>query len=63
MRDGNTKTIRKTMVAQACALLMAGPIAANAQEAGAAKASEDTGAPVAVVITGQRAALKSARDL
>jgi TonB-dependent receptor len=63
MRSGNTKTIRKTMVAKACALLVAGPIAANAQEARTASASDDTNVPATVVVTGQRAALKSARDL
>lgn len=63
MRHGNTKTIRKTMVAQACALLMAGPMAAYAQEASTAVAGKDTDTPIAVVVTGQRAALKSARDL
>ena len=52
---------RKTIVAQACALVMAGPFVAHAQEA--KPASDDTNAPVTVVVTGQRAALKSARDL
>ncbi len=56
------KDNRKTILAQACALVMAGPFVANAQEAKPAGASEDT-TPVTVVVTGQRAALKSARDL
>ena len=63
MRNGNTKTIRKTILAQACALAITGPLTANAQEAGAAGASADANAPSTVVVTGQRAALKSARDL
>ena len=63
MRNGNVKTIKKTMVANACALLVAGPMAAHAQEAATASASGDTSAPSTVIVTGQRAALKSARDL
>ena len=56
------KENRKTILAQACALAFAAPFVANAQEAKPAGASEDTTTPV-VVVTGQRAALKSARDL
>jgi TonB-dependent receptor len=54
---------KKTILAQACALAMAAPFVANAQEANPASASEEATPPVSVVITGQRAALKSARDL
>lgn len=59
MKNGN----RKTVVATACALAMATPMCANAQEADAAGASKDTSSLATVVVTGQRAALKSARDL
>ncbi|EEF27473.1 conserved hypothetical protein [Ricinus communis] len=51
------------MVAQACALAIAGPIGANAQETGTTNASGDANTPSTVIVTGQRAALKSARDL
>jgi len=54
---------RKTVVATACALAMASPMGAMAQEADAASASKDTSSLATVVVTGQRAALKSARDL
>jgi TonB-dependent receptor len=63
VRNGHTKTIRKTVLAQACALAITGPIAAHAQDSGAAGANQDTNVPSTVIVTGQRAALKSARDL
>jgi len=63
MRNDNRKTLRKTIMARACALAMAAPMAAHAQEAATAGAGGDTTTTSTVVVTGQRAALKSARDV
>ena len=61
--------LRKTTMALLIAEVFL-PIGASAQttstaptEVVAASASQDTNTPVTVVVTGQRAALKSARDL